>query len=382
MKLIKAHKIKLNPTKTQKVLMDKSFGCARHSYNWALVKWKELYLQGEKPSAYSMIKLQNKIKREEMPFYMEVTKCAVQYAIHNLESAFKKMWKEGAKYPKFKKKGKNDSYVAVENKTQFKQKDYKIRLPRIGWVKCFENLRFEGKVNNVTIKKIAGMYFAIVNVEVSTPHTSYLNSENQAIVGIDLGVKTLMTLSDGTCYENPKALEKNFKSLKRLQRRWSKKEKGSKNQEKLRIKLARKHYKIANIRLNNIHQITSEIVKKYDVIVVETLKPANMIKNRYLAKSIHEASFGKIINILNYKCTWNNKQLIKADMFYASSKICSGCGNKKQKLKLSERTYTCKCCGLILDRDLNAARNLASLGTTSKFEESEACGELSSVNLN
>src|SRR5690554_12507 len=132
----KAHVVKLYPTKTQRNLIHQSCGVARHSYNWALAKWKELYEQGEKPSAYSLIKLQNSIKREEFPFYMEVTKCAPQYAIHNLEKAFKRMWKLGSGYPKFKKRGVKDSYVAVENKTQFKQKDKKIWLPRIGWVKC------------------------------------------------------------------------------------------------------------------------------------------------------------------------------------------------------------------------------------------------------
>jgi len=129
--LYKAHKIQLIPTKKQKELLHKSFGCRRHSFNWGLAKWKELYEAGEKPSAYSLIKLQNSVKKEQTPFYLEVNKCAVQYALHDLESAFKKMWKEKSGYPKFKKKGVSDSYVAVENNTQFKQKDKKIWLPRI-----------------------------------------------------------------------------------------------------------------------------------------------------------------------------------------------------------------------------------------------------------
>jgi len=378
----KSHKIKLNPTEYQKGLLHKSFGCARHSFNWALSKWKELYKAGEKPSAYSLIKLQNSIKKTEMPFYLEVNKCAVQYAIHNLEAAFKKMWKEKSGYPKFKKKGSMDSYVAIESSHHFKsQEKGKFWLPRIGWIRCHESLRFEGKVNNVVVKRIANMYFAVINVEVpdSIPTLKPKVGDNQAIVGIDLGIKTMMVLSDGTTYENPKALKSNLKGLKRLQRSLSRKVKGSKNRKKQQIKVARKHYRIANIRKNAIHQATTEIVKKYDKIVIETLKPQNMANNRKLSQAVSDVSFGEIIRQLSYKALWSGKELVKADQWFASSKICSCCGNKKDILKLSERTYNCEACGLSIDRDLNAANNLAKYSPTSKCEGSKARGEVSSV---
>lgn len=379
--MIKAHQIKLNPTKSQKILLHKSFGCARHSYNWALAKWKELYEAGEKPSAYSLVKLQNSVKKTEMPFYLEVNKCAPQYAIHNLEKAFKKFWKEKSGHPKFKKKGVKDSFLAVENNVKFKQKNKRIWLPRIGWVKCCEDLRLEGKVNNVVVKRIADMYFAVVNVEVkeSTPTLKPDRGDNQAIVGVDFGIKSMMVLSDGTVYENPKALRNNLKSLKRLQRSLSRRQKGSINRKKQQMKVARKHYRISNIRKNAIHQATSEIINKYDKIVIESLRPLNMVKNRNLAQAISDVSFGEISRQLAYKAMWRGKELVRADQWFASSKLCSCCGHKKEVLKLSERIYNCENCGLSIDRDLNAAKNLASYCPTVRPTESHACGDGSPV---
>lgn len=355
--MIKAHQIQLNPTNAQKVLLHKSFGCRRHSYNWALAKWKELYEAGEKASAMPLIKLQNSIKKAEMPFYLEVNKCAVQYAIWDVEAAYKKFWKYGAGYPKFKKKGVKDSYVAVENNKQFKQNNNKIWLPRIGWVKCFEDLRFEGKVNNVVVKRVADKYFAVVNI--LTNETPVV-SENQATVGVDLGIKTLIICSDGTTFNNPKALRSNLKSLKRLQRGLSRKVKGSFNRAKQKIKLARKHYRVSCIRKNAIHEATSYLVKNYSKIVIEDLSVKNMVKNKKLSQSINDASFGEIARQLAYKSQWKGVEFVKADRFFASSKICSCCGHKKETLKLSERTYKCENCGLEIDRDLNAAKNLAN----------------------
>ena len=375
--MIKAHQIQLNPTPSQKRMLHKSFGCARHSYNWALAKWKEMYEAGEKPSAYTLVKLQNSVKVEQMPFYLDVNKCAVQYAIHDLEKAFKNFFAKRARYPKFKKRGSADSFVVIENHLKFKQEAKKIWLPRIGWVRCYEDLRFDGKVNNVVVKRIADKYFAVVNIEVaqSIPILKPSVGENQAIVGIDLGIKSMMVLSDGTIYDNPKALKSNLKKLRRYQRALSRKKIGSRNRKKQQLKLARLHYRIANIRKNAIHQATAAVVKNYDTIVIETLKPSNMVKNKKLAQSVSDVSFAEIARQLTYKTDWNGKTLIKADQWFPSSKLCSCCGYKKETLKLSERTYNCVGCGVSIDRDLNAARNLASYGATVKSTGSHACGD-------
>lgn len=376
----KAHVIKLIPTKSQEVLFKKSCGVARFAFNWALNKWQQDYKNGVKNNKNSLIKYLNKIKRGEFPWMMEVSKAAPQYAIHNVEKAFKKMWKEKTGYPKFKKKGVKDSFVAIDDSNKWRNYGNKIHIPRIGKIKACEELRFEGKVNNVVVKRIANMWFAIINIEVPDliPALKPIEGDNQAIVGIDFGIKSMMVLSDGTVYENPKALRKNLKRLKRLQRGLSRKVKGSKNRYKAQIKIARKHYRIGNIRKNAIHQATTEIVKKYDKITIETLKPQNMSKNHNLAQAVNDVSFGEITRQLAYKCLWNGKELVKADQWFASSKTCSGCGNKKDKLKLSERTYQCGNCGLEIDRDLNAAINLANYSPTSKLEECKVCGEGSS----
>lgn len=378
--MFKAHQIKLNPTKKQEQLFIKSCGVSRFSYNWALNKWMEDNKNGIKQSAYTLIKYLNSIKKIEFPWMQDTSKNCSQYAIHNLESAFKKMWKEKSGYPKFKKKGRNvDSFVGIENKENFSQKEFKIKVSRIGWIKCCENLRFEGKVNNVVIKRVADIWFAIVNIEVeNTPIEVPTVNKNQVTVGIDLGINSMIVLSDGTIYKNPKALKLNLKKLKRLQRGLSRKNKGSNNSRKYQIKLARLYYRIQCIRKNHIHNATSEIIKKYGRIVIETLRVSNMLKNGNLAQSICDVSFGEISRQLAYKAQWYNKELVKADMWYASSKTCSTCGCKKKILKLKERVYKCDNCGLVIDRDLNAAINLAKYSPTLKLSESNACGGRSS----
>jgi putative transposase len=380
--MLKAHKIKLYPTKSQELLLRKSCGVARYSYNWALAKWREMYEAGEKPSAYALIKIQNSIKREQMPFFLEVSKNAPQYAIHNLETGFKKFFKKQARYPKFKKKGVLDSFVAIENRQEFNQKNHKIHIPRIGKIRCSENLRFEGKVNNVTVKRIADLWFAVINIEVpdSTPALKRNQSgDNQAIVGVDFGIKTMMVLSDGEVYENPKALKKTLKRLKRAQRSLSRKKKGSKNRRKQQVRLARMHYRVSNIRRNATHQATAQIIQKYNKITIEDLNVSGMAKNRKLAQAVSDVSFAEIRRQLTYKALWSGKEIVIADRFFASSKICSGCGHKKKELKLSERIYKCENCGLEIDRDLNAAKNLASYSPTPKSGECKACREGSSV---
>jgi putative transposase len=370
--LNKAHQIQLKPTKAQVSLLHQSFGCKRHSYNWALSKWQELYKLGEKPSAMSLIKLQNSIKKVEMPFYLDVNKCAVQYAIWDVEVAYKKMWKEKTGYPKFKKKGVKDSYVAVENNVGFKQKDKKIWLPRIGWVKCTEDLRFEGKVNNVVIKRIADKYFAVVNL---ISNEAPMVCDSQAIVGVDLGIKSLAICSNGKVFENPKTLKNNLKSLKRLQRGLSRKQKGSNNRKKQQILVARKHYKISCIRKNALHEVSSYLVNNFGKIVIEDLNVKGMLKNHKLAQAISDVGFGELSRQLAYKSLWKGVELVKANRYFASSKTCSNCGHKKETLKLSERIYTCEVCNHKQDRDLNAAINLANYSPTQKPCESKACGE-------
>lgn len=375
--MIKSHKIKLYPTKTQERFLNQSCGVARFAYNWALNEWNNEVKIGNKPSAYQLVKKLNNIKREQFSWMLNVGKCSPQYAIHNLESAFKSFLKKITKYPKFKKKGVRDSFVAVENSDGFRLENYKLKIPRLGFIKCAENLRFEGKVNNVVIKRKADMWFAVVNVDV--PETIKTVSENQTIVGVDLGIKSLAITSNGVYFENPKALLKNLKSLKRKQRILLRKKKGSNNRKKQQIKFARLHLKISNIRNNVLHKATTSIVNSADILVIEDILVSGLLKNGNLSKALGDASFFEFRKQLEYKAKWLGKEVIVADRFFASSKICSNCDCKNEHLKLSHRVFECLNCGNVIDRDLNAAKNLANYGSTLKFKGSNASGVDSSV---
>ena len=381
-------------------------GVSRFTYNWAIDTWDEMYKKGEKPSAMTLNKHLNSIKEDRFPWMYEVTKSSPQYAIWDLEDSFKNYFrglKDGSIQkkkdayiskrkskglpinesklinfgkPKFKKKGIQDSFVAVENSLSFKQSNRKIWIPRLGYVKCHEDLRFEGKVNNVVVKRIANMWFAIVSVEMNLPEPKV--NENQVTVGLDFGIKTLITLSDGKTFENPKALRKNLKCLKRLQRSLSRKQKGSSNRKKQQMKVARKHYRVSCIRSNALHQATAYITDNYDKIVIEDLNVSGMIKNRKLSQAISDVGFFELRRQLEYKSKWKGKEVVIADRFFPSSKTCSCCGYVNKELTLEVRQWTCPKCETHHERDLNAAINLANYSPTEKIPECKACGELSS----
>lgn len=366
----KAHIIKLYPTKKQQVFFAKSCGVARFAYNWALNSWNKKYEKKEKTSAYSLIKELTVIKKTEYLWMLEVGKTCPQYAIHNVEKAFKNFFKKNAKHPKFHKKGINDSFVAVENELSFKQENNKIWIPKLGWVKCAEDLRFKGKINNVTVKKTANMWFAVINI---VSNEALILCENQAIVGVDLGIKSMAITSNGKLYENPKVLKLSLRKLRIRQKSLSRKVKGSNNYKKAKIIVIKTYYKISCIRKNALHQTTTDIVNNAGIIVLEDLNVKEMTKNHNLAQAINDVSFGEFRRQIEYKAKWQGKQVIIANRWFASSKTCSCCGNI-QDMPLNKREYKCNKCGLVIDRDLNAAQNLANYGTTLRLRESKDCG--------
>jgi putative transposase len=224
------------------------------------------------------------------------------------------------------------------------------------------------------------MWFAIVTINVEELKEVPVVNENQVTVGADFGITSLITLSDGVVFENPRALKSQLKSLTRQQRILNRKEKGSENWKKQYRKYVKLHYRIVTARKNAIHQATSNIVKNYDKIVIEDLDVTGLQKNKHLARSIGDASFYEVRRQLEYKTDWAGKELVIADRFYPSSKLCSNCDNKKNNLSLNQRTYICTNCGLKIDRDLNAAKNLADYSPTTKTVESYASGEWSTLN--
>lgn len=272
---------------------------------------------------------------------------------------FNKNRKEKFGEPNYKNKHGDQSFRLPFPK--FKVVDNKVRIEKIGWIrividrKILDNARF---ISCTVSKNRAGQYFVSVLVEAEQYH----KQKTGKTVGVDLGIKTLATLSDGIIVENPHFLRENQAKLKRMQRHLSRKKLGSNRRKKCKLKVSRLHRDIANKRSWYMHNLTTMLVNDYDVICIEDLNTSGMLKNHKLASSVSDASFSMFRNQLEYKCQWYGKELVVIDRFYPSSKICSRCGWKNKDLKLSDRTFICKDCGLEIDRDLNAAINIQAVG--------------------
>lgn len=366
--MILAHKIALDPNIEQAVYFARACGTARFAWNWALAEWQKQYKEGGKPSEGALRRQLNAIKRSEFPWMLEITKAAPQQAIKNLGTAFKRFFEGKAKYPRFKKKGTHDSFRAENGPDTFAFNDKRIRLPVIGWVKMREALRFSGKVKSATVSRVADRWFVSVTVEVE--HAIPVR-ESQAVCGVDLGVKALATVSDGSVYEGPKALRTNMKKLKRLNRSLSRKVKGSANREKAKTKLARLHARIANIRKDALHKLTTVLVRRFAVIGIEDLNVRGMMQNRKLARAVADMGFFEFRRQLDYKAPMHASRIAVADRWYPSSKTCHVCGLIHDGMDLSVREWECAGCGAHHDRDYNAACNLKTIAASSAVT---ACG--------
>jgi putative transposase len=346
------------PTLAQEIGLKKACGCARFAYNWALAEWKIQYEAGLKPTEGKLRIQLNAIKREKFPWMLESTKCAPQQAIKNLGTAYSKFFKKQAGYPKFKKKGQKDSFY-IDN-THERIDGKKFSVPNIdGDISLSEALRFEGKILNYTASRDVDRWY--VSVTVDTSHQLERKSD-KGTVGIDLGIKTLATLSDGTTFDNPRFYKKALARIQRQSRALARKQKGSRNREKSKVRLAKTHRKVRLSRLDSLHQLTTYVAINYTTVVIEDLNVSGMVKNHNLAASIQDAGFGMFRSMLIAKCDELGTRLVVADRWFASSKICSNCGNKKTELKLSTRIYRCDVCNSEMNRDLNAAINLKKLG--------------------
>ena len=360
----RTHKIKLEPNNSQATYFRKACGVKRFTYNWALAEWSRQYSAGFKPSAFQLKKEFNAVKKVQFPFVTEVTKCAAECAFANLDKAFKAFFKKTAKYPKFKKKGQRDSFYLSNDK--FSLRDCYIKIPKLGEVKMAETLRFFGKIQSATVSCTAGKWFVSIFVDVPdlTP-----TRESQA-VGIDLGISKLATLSDGTSFENLKSTQESANMLRRLNKALARKKKGSENWKKAKARLANLHYKISCRRSDHIHKITSTITKKFTDVVLEDLNVKGMAKNRRLAKSVSDASFGEVRRQLEYK----SERIHFVDRFFPSTKLCMACGTLYD-MPLSQRVFECDCGVGPMDRDIHAAQNILRQGLPGI---ETACGEGSS----
>lgn len=375
-----AHKIRLEPNNTQKTYMNKAMGCARLAYNWALTEWKRAYSADEKPNAFKIIKSFNAIRKEQFPFTYEVSKAVTSHAILNLGVAFTNFFRGTADYPTFKKKSHTqgsfyiDGYMlkfktinAIINK---EIKGQYVLIPKLGYVKMSERIRFNGKINSCTISKKANHYYISFSMEISQDEfnrTHKFKEPQHLSCGVDIGNISAISLDNGYKVKPPKPLSKANKRYKRLSRQLSRKQypryKGdkterSKNFIKATRRLAKFSEHIANIRKDFNHKETSKVVADHKFIAMETLNVTGMVKNRKLAKSISDVSYGDLSSKIEYKARYSNRYIYYADMFFASSKNCLNCGSKNSDLKLSDRIFVCPSCGFTIDRDTAAAINL------------------------
>ena len=367
--MYKAYKFRLYPNKEQTELINKTFGCGRFVYNHYLDKIKN----NGYTNAYNNIKDYTSTLKYEAVFLQEIDSIVIRQSLFNLDNAYKKLFNKQGGYPKFKSKYNRNSYNTTAVYKSYKDKEYcnieldlinkKIKLPKLKWVNIrgYRNINsINGKIKNATISKEAnGKYYVSILYEMYD-EASKIN--HRTIVGIDLGIKKLLTLSDGITYDNNKYLQKYEKRIKRKQRELSRKQKKSKNYYKCKKELAVLYSKLVNARKYYTHKITKDITDEYDIITCEKLFTKKMItkgKDNKLSKKISDATFSEVLRQLEYKTRFKGKIFNQIDTYYPSSQVCSKCNNQDKKYKdLKERTYKCSKCNQEIDRDFNASINI------------------------
>lgn len=360
-KIYKAYKFRIYPTKIQIDFLNKQFGAVRFIYNYFLnqrdTQFKET---GKSDSYYAQTKALKLMKgQEEFKWLKEINSQTCQQALQCLDAAYLKFFRKETAFPRFKKKKNYQSFCVPQH---FKILEKGIIIPKLkSQIKCKFYREIIGEVKSLTISKtLTGKYFVSILVEQKNEY----KQTSEGKIGIDLGIKDFVTLSDGTKYSF--SVSKKTKKLKKLQHYYSKKQKGSKRKEKLRLRIAKLNEKIANSRRDFQHKLSTKLTNEYQTICLETLRVKNMMKNHKLARAIGEASWYSFVNMLQYKGKWKGCDIIQIDQFYPSSKTCSFCNWKKENLKLSERSWICPNCGTEHDRDINAAKNILIYGLSLK----------------
>jgi putative transposase len=364
--MLKSYKYKIKPNEEQKVLLNKHFGSIRFAYNYFLNERKVEYETNKQTLNYNdnsaaLTKLK---KTEEFKWLREINSQSLQHSLKGLDDAYNSFFKKRTGFPKFKSKHDKNSfkvpqYVKVINGC--------LIIPKFkDSIKMIQDRKFKGEIRQCTLSKTTtDEYFVSILVEIE--HKKFEKTGKQ--VGIDLGIKDFVITSDGFKYKNNKYTKKYARKLKEHQQHLSRKVKGSNRYNKQKLKVAKLHKKITNSRADNLHKVSTELIKKYDVIFVEDLNIKGMIKNHKLSKHIADVSWGKFLTLLDYKAEWNDKQIVRIDRFFPSSKQCNNCGYINQNLKLDIREWTCPSCKTKLDRDLNASKNILKEGIKIILEE-------------
>jgi putative transposase len=352
-------KTQLKINNNQRTQLAKHCGVARHAWNWGLALTQNILDHNKThptdkikfPTAVDLHKWLVAMVKPENEWYYEVSKCAPQYALRQLAEAWKQAFKKVKKPPRFKKKGKSDSFT-VDG--ALKVDNFRVKVPVMGWLKTYERLPTGYQPKSFTISRTADRWYISWKIEVEPTN----EQKSVPVVGVDLGVKVLATLSTGEVFEGAKSYRRSEQKLSRLQFLCRHKQRGSANWKKAQHKIARLHQKIANIRKDPLHKLTSYLAKNHGKIGIEDLNVSGMLANHQLASSIADMSFFEFRRQLAYKCERYGSELVIVDRWFPSSKTCSNCGIKKETLSLMTRVFHCECCGLEIDRDLNASINL------------------------
>ncbi|PYB68193.1 transposase [Thermoplasma sp. Kam2015] len=365
--MITATKVKLYPNEGQKILLEKHFGSCRFVYNYFLKRRDEYYIthRDAQRSSLNYFDTNNMLieLKKEYPWLYEINAQSLQMSLRFLDNAFKNFFHKNAEHPRFRKKERNEFFAVPQH--------IKIQGNRIYFPKFSEGIYFKGSkdklseirdINEIIITKDSGYYYCsiIYENEEELPEKKPLSEENS--VGIDLGIEKFATLSNGIAIENPGFIKKVEKRIRRLQKQLSRKQNGSKNRSKHILKLQKEYMKLRNMREDFDDKISTAIAKQYDTIVIEDLNVHGMMQNHHISKSLSDVSFYSFKQKLEWKAEKYGKNIIEIGRFDPSSKICSRCGNVKHDLKLSDRIYHCNVCGLTIDRDLNAAKNIRKIG--------------------
>ena len=365
--MLKAYKYRIYPNSEQVLLIEKHFGCSRFVFNWALALQKRYYAMFGKSLSRTQIQSQlvKKKKTGKFAWLNEVNSQSLLNALLNVHTAYTNFFKGRAKFPRFKsKKIPQRSYQCPQHCTVGFDKNI-INLPKIKGIKAVFSREFVGKVKTVTISKTAtNKYYASILVDTGDNDNipTATTIEPNLTLGVDLGLSHLLILSDGTKIDNPKYLANASKRLVIQQKIFTRKQKQSKNYQKQKLAVARIHEKVRNRRLDLHHQITHKLICENQAtsFCIEDLSVKNMVKNRKLAKAINDVGWGQFITLLTYKASWYGKNILKVNRFFASSKICSHCSHKLDRLPLSVRSWTCPNCQTHHDRDINASNNIRS----------------------
>lgn len=368
--VIKGYKYRIYPTKEQEIQLSKTFGSCRFVYNQLLAKKIELYKnEGNSLSKTDCNNYCNRELKKEYLWLKEVDKFALTNSIYNLDSAYQNFFrrlKKGSRelgFPKFKSK-RNHYYSYKTNFTNNNIKvdfeNNRIQLPKLKWIKTKLHREFSGKILFATVSKTpSNKYYVSFNIECE--YKTKLKNNNK--VGIDLGIKDLVITSDGEIFNNNKTTYKYQQKLAKLQRQFSKKKKGSSNWNKHRIKVARLHEKITNVRNDAQNKISNQIVTENQIIICEDLNIKSMVKNKRLSKAIHDCGWGELTRQLKYKSEWNDKIYHEINRYFPSSQLCNKCKYQNKDTKnLGIRFWECPECGELHDRDINASINILNQG--------------------